>query len=196
MDKFIKILTFVFSLAAIGFSVYAVSNQCSPNIPTTVLSLVAICATLIVGISVVDTFAVHSALRRMEDKMSEQAQRMIALDDLEKEMHKVKRQSNILFHHTWGLICSRNQPFAALAEFWKALELAAKDDDISRAKTCLVNTEEVVEDIIQGKTEHRELDESDRIIIPRKIPADIKESKVYDAFGVKIEDLIKRINKL
>lgn len=196
MDKLIKILTFIFSLAALGLSVYAVSNQCCTNIPATVLSLVGICATMIVGISVVDTFAVHSAFRKMEDRMNEQAERMRTLEDLEGKVRKMRKQSNILFHHTWGLTFSKTQPFAALAEFWKALELAAKEDDISRAKTCLANAEEVVEDIIQQKNEQGKLDESDRIIIPQKIPADIKESKVYDAFGVKIEELIKRINKL
>ena len=68
MSVFIKLLSFLSSFIALCLSVYAVSNQYYVNIPTTVLSLVGICATIIVGISVVDTFAVHPAFHKMEEK--------------------------------------------------------------------------------------------------------------------------------
>lgn len=104
MDVFIKLLSFLFSFIALCLSVYAVSNQYYANIPTTVLSLVGICATIIVGISVVDTFAVHSAFHKMEEKMGELSNRMDKLTELEMEVRKMKKKTNMLFHHTWGLV--------------------------------------------------------------------------------------------
>ena len=60
MEEKIIFLSFAFSLGALGLSAYAFSNQYYADIPTIVLTLVGICATLIVGISV-DAFAVHNA---------------------------------------------------------------------------------------------------------------------------------------
>ncbi len=190
MNTFIKISAFVFSLAALGISAYAVSNQHCENIPTAVLSLVGICATLIVGISVVDTFAVHSALHRMEEKMKEQTDKMKKLDELERKVRNLKKQSNILFHHTWGLAISKDQPFAALEEYWNAFQLAAKEDDISRAKTCLTNAEDVLANIIQRKNENKELDEPNREKLPTSTPPEIMKSKVYVAFEDRIAKFI------
>ena len=66
-----KISSFIFSLIALVLSIYALSSQYYTDITTTVLSLVGISVTLIVGISVVDAFAVHSAFHKMEEKMDE-----------------------------------------------------------------------------------------------------------------------------
>lgn len=192
MDVFIKLLSLLFSFVALCLSVYAVSNQYYANIPTTVLSLVGICATIIVGISVVDTFAVHSAFHKMEEKMGELSKKMEEVEKQEEKIHKMKNQANILFHHTWGLIFREAQPYNALNEFWKAFTLASNDNDITRAKVCLENTENVIEDIMQQKG----TDELDESKISLKITDELKQTSAYIAFENRINELINKTSKL
>ena len=186
MDGFIKLLSFLFSFVALCLSVYAVSNQYYVNIPTTVLSLVGICATIIVGISVVDTFAVHSAFHKMEEKMDELSKKMEEVEKQKEKIRKLRKQANILFHHTWGLVFANNQPYDALNEFWKAFTSAAKDNDVKRAKVCLENTESTIENIMQQK----EMEGLDERKISLLITDELKQTSVYVAFEDRINELL------
>ena len=196
MDKCIKILGFIFSLIALAISAYAVSNQYYADIPTTVLTLVGICATLIVGTAVIDTFAVHSVLHKMEEKMEKQESKLAELEKLQEDIIRMKRQTNILFHHTWGLASADKHPYGALNEFWKAFCLAARDDDIERAKSCLENAEEVAKNIMQRKKEQQEIDISYSDIKDLSYPEELKKSKVYIAFGERIDKLMSFIREM
>ena len=196
MDTCIKILSFVFSLAALGLSAYAASNQYYADIPTTVLSVVGICATLIVGISVVDAFAVHSALHRTEEKMNELSQKMEELALLEGEVCKMRKQTNILFHHTWGLSFKNHQPYLALAEFWKAFELTVVSKDVKRAKSCIINALEVADEIKQRKENGGKLDEPDMSLIPTETPVAMKNTDVYCVYENDIKKLIDTIKSI
>ena len=177
----------LFSFVALCLSVYAVSNQYYADIPTAVLSLVGVCSTLIVGISVVDAFAVHSAFHKMEGKVDELSKKMEELTKQEEKIRKLRKQANILFHHTWGLVYANNQPYDALNEFWKAFTSAAKDNDVKRAKVCLENTESTIEDIMRQK-EMEGLDER-KISLP--ITDELKQTSVYVAFEDRINELLK-----
>ena len=187
-----KISSFIFSLIALVLSIYALSSQYYTDITTTVLSLVGISVTLIVGISVVDTFAVHSAFHKMEEKMGELSKKMEEVEKQEEKIHKMKKQANILFHHTWGLIFREAQPYDALNEFWKSFTLASNDNDIKRAKVCLENTENVIEDIIQQKGTDG-LDESK---ISLKITDELKQTSTYIAFENLINELVNKTSEL
>lgn len=195
MDNYFRVLSFVFSIVALGLSIYAVSNEYYADIPTTVLSLVGICATLIVGVSVVDAISLRSTLKQMDEKMIELNKRIDDLSKVGKKVHKMRKQTNILFHHTWGLSFASHEPYAAFAEFWKAFELAAKEGDVKRAKSCLDNAELTVEDIISRNSNNEELDVPDMERIPDKTPENIKNTKIYYAFADKVDALIIRINQ-
>lgn len=187
-----KISSFIFSLIALGVSIYALSSQYYTDITTTVLSLVGISVTLIVGISVVDAFAVHSAFHKMEEKMGELSNRMDKLTELEMEVRKMKKKTNMLFHHTWGLVLREDQPYDALNEFWRAFEYASKDNDIKRAMVCLENMENVIENIIQQKN----MNSFDEKTIPITISEELKQTSTYIAFEDRINELINKTSKL
>lgn len=191
----ILFLCFVFSLGALCLSAYACSNQYYTDIPNFVLSLVGICATLIVGISVVDIFFVHHMFEKNEKKMKEFGESIAELSKLEGDVRKLRKQSNILFHHTWGLSFSEKQPYAALVEFWEAFQLAVESDDIKRAKSCLENADITVKDIINRKENNKELDTPEKNKLPTVIPDAMKDSIVFIAFKEEIEELIKNIRK-
>ena len=196
MDTCIKVLSVVFSLAALVLSACAASNQGNADIPTTVLSVVGVCATLIVGLSVVDFFAVHSVLHRTEVKMNELTQKMEELTKLEDEVQRMRKQTNILFHHTWGLSFLEHQPYMALAQFWKAFELTVESKDVKRAKSCIINALEVADEIKQRRENGGELDEPDMAEIPTEIPNAIKDTDVYCAYEDDIKKLIDTIKSI
>lgn len=195
MNGIALIMCFSFSLVALGLSIYACSSQYYADIPTSVLSLMGICATLIVGISIVDVFSIHQVLEKNEEKMDEFDKKIVELSKLEDDVRKLRKQSNILFHHTWGLCFSQKQPYAALAEFWKAFQLAANDNDIKRAKSCLENANESVEDIIRRKEKRGELDTPESDNLPISIPVEMTDSSVFIAFKADVNNLIKKTRK-
>lgn len=196
MDRCIKVLSFVFSLTALGLSAYAVSHQYCADIPTTVLTLVGVCATMIVGISVVDAFAVHSALHRTEEKMNELSHKMEELTQLEEKVRKMKKQTNILFNHTWGLTFKEHQPYMALVHFWRAFCLAAERKDVKRAKSCVSNALETAYEIKQRKENGGELDLPDMEKLPTEIPQTMKGADVYYAYEDDIKELIDTIKSI
>lgn len=202
MDTYFKISVFLFSLIALVFSCYAISNQYYADIPAFVLSLVGICATLIVGVSVVDTIAVHKLedklsiqSNEMNNKLNELSKKLEEISTLEDKLRKMKKQTNILFHHTWGLAYSNSQPYDALSEFLKALNITVEIGDIKRAKTCITNAEFAVEEIAKRGVEDNSDINSDIIIPHAFFEKNIKESKVYVAFGERIEKLIYKIQQ-
>ena len=195
MKRIINILSFAFSLLAFASSAYAISSHPGTNIPSFVLSLVGICATLIVGISVVDTFVLRNALNKVDEKMEEQTKRMEELSTLEKEFRQTKRQINVLFHHTWGLALTDKQPYAAFQEFWRGFTLSAQQNDIKRAQSCLSNAEILVEDIVRRKQEGQVLDTPCMTMLDMVISDNLKSSQVYTAFGDRVERLLEELKR-
>ena len=108
----------------------------------------------------------------------------------------MKKQSNILFHYTWGLTYCKEEPVAAFQEFWKALELTMKVDDIKRAKSCLQQAELLIDDIISNDSinANEELELLSVEFGTKIMSQNLKDTNVYHAFGDRIEKLIVRIN--
>ena len=183
-------------LSILGLSAYAFSNQYYADIPTTVLTLVGICATLIVGISVVDVFAVHSSLHKTEEKIDELSRKIEEFQKIEERVRKMKKQTNILFNHTWGLSFTQHQPYMSLAYFWKAFSLAVESKDVMRAKSCIRNAIEVANDIKQRKENGSELDESDMERIPTEVPQAMKGTDVYCAYESDVKELMDIIKTI
>lgn len=181
-----KEYSLILSLVALALSFVAITGiHCfEMNASEAVLTIVGICTTLIVGVSVVDAIAV----RRLERKIEE-------LDKLEKKVRKQTKQSNILFHHTWGIQHWKEQPYTALYDFWRAFSIAAETDDIKRAKSCLANMEELSSEICGKLHSGKAISKEDIERVPREVPKSMKDSKVYCAFDIRINKLIEKINK-
>lgn len=179
-----KIASLFFALIALAFSALALFGKlCLIDLPNAVLSLIGICCTLMVGISVVDAISV----RKLERKINE-------LDKLKKKVDKMLNQSNILFHYTWGVQNEKDYPYAALNEFWKGICIAAKYDDVKRAKSCLENAEQLLDGICTKQESKDMLSKKGVDLLPREVPKEVEESKVYDAFEDRINALIEIIN--
>lgn len=187
----------VLSLIAFALSILAFfTGGVSASLESGALTLISICATLVVGVSFVNVFEVHSVLRRMEDKMAKYESELEELEKLQCKVDKMRRKSNILFHHTWGLAFIDKQPYDALKEFWCAFLLAAKEDDIKRAKSCLENAKMVAEEIKEMGNNQTEVRDSSDNIGRFQISEELRKSKVYFAYSDKIEELLDIIRMI
>ncbi len=180
-----KECSIILSLVALALSFVAITGiHCfEMNVSDSVLTIIGVCTTLIVGVSVVDAITV----RRLERKIEE-------LDKLEKKVRKQTKQSNILFHYTWGMQHWKEHPYTALCDFWKGFTIAAETDDIKRAKSCLANMEALSSEICGMLHSGETISIEDFERVPREVPQSMKDSKVYCAFDTQINALIEKIN--
>lgn len=192
-----RLLSLLLSWTAIIFSIVALVGKAPATAEDSALTIVSICVTLIVGVSVVDAIAVHDILGKYNSKMDAMTERLNELSSLDEQLHKTKRQTNLLLHFTWGLFFSDKQPYMAIAEYWKAIEYAASDNDLKRAKSCINNLEEVVRYVLEEPKQNSDnSNEEDLNDIPKEVPKGMRESNVYIAFAENIDKLISQINQI
>lgn len=191
-----KEVYFFIALIAFALSVMSIfGNHCKLSSGSAV-AIIAVCTTMIVGMSIIDTLALRNALERIDSKIELLNSRINELNLLEEKVCKLRRQCNILFHHSWGLSYLNSQPYDALCEFWKALELCARENDIRRGKSCLQNIEIALNTIINNTAQHIEWKDKKDMSSPFSVSKEMKESSIYVAYCEKIEELIDKINKL
>ena len=191
---------FSFMVAFIAFLLSILALFCKGfcfDASSVVLTLIGSCTTLIVGVSVIDSLTLRRTLRDVDEKMkylTEKVEKEVEkAEDLEKHVERLKKQCNILFHHTWGLSFCKSDPYQALLEFWTALRKTIEDNDIKRAKSCLTNAEMLLDEIINNNQKNISLEYDALKDIPSKVPQDMTNKDVYIAFKDRIDELLKRI---
>lgn len=181
-----RVVSLLLSIVALAISVLAFFSKCCyGGIPNGVLSLISICCTLIVGLSVADAIAV----RRLERKVHE-------IDKLQIKVDRMLKQSNILFHYTWGFQQKDLEPVSALNEFWEGFCIAAKTDDIKRGKSCLDAAETIVNDILSEKYSVNDLNYNNLSRKPWQITDEVKKTNLYCAFEDKVNTLMEKIDSM
>lgn len=191
MEK--NIISLLVSISALAISIIALSGKISFfPLPDIILTLVGICATIIVGVSVYDKIAIHSALKLYDTKLQELSEEMDKMSKLEQEMQRTKTSANILFHFTWGLVYRHQDSFEALEQFWRALLLSANSGDIARAKYSLNYAEQLVQEMASQEIPPK----PKSFKIPAEVPETIIKSDVYCAFESRISKLLEDIHQL
>lgn len=185
----------IISLVALTLSIVAIFgiHKNVESISDLVLTLLGVCATMIVGVSVMDAIAIRGLIEKEEMKMQELSDRIEELSKLKEKVERTRIQTNILFHHTWGIQQWEKQPYTALAEFWRGFEFAVKSEDCSRAMSCLTNAEDITKDIIDKLQRQEDISNADFDRLPQSIPNKVKKAKVYCAFQDRTENLLKQI---
>ena len=122
----IQLFSLLCSWSAIIFSIVLLVGKAPMSAEGNVLTIVSICVTLIVGVSVVDSLAVHrhgEQLGLLEHKMEE-------VEQLKKDMADAKERDDMLrmaTYMSWGLALLREEPLAAFEQFQKMLTSALDD---------------------------------------------------------------------
>lgn len=132
----IKLTFFMLMLLAFAFGLLSSVVVGKSSIPESVLALVGVCATFIVGIHVVDAIK----LRELESKIN-------IFNSMQNEIKDMRRNANVALHISWAMSYWNRKPKSACVELWKAFRLALENEDVLRANTCL----ELLEKFIKEK---------------------------------------------
>lgn len=159
-------------------------------IPEVVLTLIGICTTLIVGVSVVDALALRSIHQKL-DEIKKIEQRIEATNE---RISLMRDHSNMCFHLTWGVAILSWQPHTAIKECWESIRIAMSLDDPQKVHACVDKTEKIVK-MIKKEPELRNLYRC-TAGVPKEIDAGMKESKLYSTYREKLENIIKEVNSM
>jgi hypothetical protein len=170
----IALIALVLAIVAILLMLFS-KSQCT-GIQGGSLTLISICATFVVGLGFINAFTVF----RLEKKIAD-------IEPMCDELKGLKKQANILFHYSWGLAYINNQPYAAISEFWTGFLKAIKNDDASRAYSCICCIQGVIDNVIKDTNT---LNKDGIENLPTEVPSDISNSKMYKIFKDKVESIM------
>lgn len=178
-----KVLNFIISIIALIMATIAldaiyfesVSKTCATTLDAT-LAIIAICTTLIVGTSVVDSIKMN----QMDAKIKE-------LESDAGLLKKKEKEIEVAVYISFGMALLNLQPKSAFNYFQKALVVAFKNENVNwigYSIQCLENIPRLskVRDGNCNKTAHYD------------IPDDITKSSIYHTFKKRIENVYKEIN--
>lgn len=145
-----KLISLLLSMVAIIISIV-----CKWFIPMAVtdgaLTLISICVTLIVGLSVVDSLAVYNMHKRIE-KLTEKQKELEAQEcRLKEAIAEQAVTSFVSTHVSWGLTFINMQPYTSFRYFVKGLEKALENNYTKGMRNCLNCMEQVPKVIKQNK---------------------------------------------
>ena len=176
----------IFSLFSLAFSMLAFfSSSVSTSLENGTLAAIAICATLIVGASVVDVVRLNEIEKRLK-----------TLDETEKRIESLRIHSNIAMHMSWGFAHLNNMPFTAFLEFEKAYKFALKAKDLTWIDVSLQCMEEVVriKKDYEKRINKREIESIKKL--KNIVPDDIQKCNGYRAFKKRTEKIYSDLESL
>jgi len=167
-----KSYAIVFSLIAFALSVMAFfACGVSASVENGALALIGICATLIVGISIVNEVRMHE----LEKKFKK-------IEEVEKNLEYLRVHSNIAMRMSWGFAYMSKMPCTAFLEFENAYKRALKSNDMHWIDATLQCMEEIVKIKKSEKSRIEEREALSKRKIKAEVPDEIQEIKAYKAF--------------
>lgn len=167
------------SLIALALAIMSLYGSRIALSADSALAVVAVCTTMIVGVSVLDRMAIHDMEKRLDN-----------LNGIEKEIEDMKINANIANHVAFGLAFFAWKPENTIKEIYKAIEIAMKADDAKRTHTCVKNLQAIINILNKRKVSN---EEKEKI---RDCNLDICETDLYPVFKDAIDKLYKSIEDL
>ena len=189
-----KDCSIVFSLVALTLSIVALFgvHQNIVCIPELVLTLLGVCATFIVGVSVVSTIELHEVTRRLKEIVKIKKE----TDEAKTQMEDMRLHANIALHVSYGLASWSWQPKTAITECLKALDIAVQLDDCVRTNVCVSVLDAVLREICKDDKLRSRLKGKQEDDIPNDIPEWYKDHAPYKAMKDKIEEVFESIKSV
>ncbi len=188
-----KTISLLFSWTAIILSIVALVGKTAVTAEGGVLTIVSICVTLIVGVSVVDSLTVHNIQKRI-DKLSEEIKKIEEKEkDLENEREKQKASLYISNQVSWGMATLNGLPYTSFRYFVKGLEKSLEANNQKGINSCLKCMEQVPKVIERMKKKGEECDDAGK---KKELPAIsdiVKELEVYKLVKSRIEKIFEQM---
>ena len=143
------------------------------------MAVVAICTTMIVGVSVLDRMTIHDIEKRLDE-----------LKDVEKHLDDFKTNMNIIHHVDLGLAFFTWKPDSTIKEVYKAIEIAMKANDAKRTHACVENLQKLVNILNEIKVSN----DGKKKMMEYKM--DIRDTELYPVFKDQLDKIFKSIEKL
>lgn len=157
-----------------------------PDATGRALTIVSICVTLIVGVSVVDSLTVLNLQKQIEKL----AEKQLELQEIKNTHNKrIEEQENLLYisnQLSWGLALINWQPFSSFRYLVKGLEKSLEINHLKGIHSCLMCMENVPKIIKTGKEDFN--DDAKKKGIP-KISDEIKSLDSYKLIKIKVDKI-------
>lgn len=196
----IQLISLLLSWTAIIFSIVALVGKAPAAAGDGALTIVSICVTLIVGVSVVDSLVVQKhgeKLRQLEKQIMELKTQKEELRKSQSETTENAYQVKMGVYVAWGLAMFQMEPISAFEQFQKVLKLALVDnkyvEDASKAVEFMEQLVPRIEEYIVKNDSYKQLL---KIKIPDRTPEEIKVLSCYATFKDRIDGIYQKIADL
>ena len=143
------------------------------------LAVVAVCTTMIVGVSVLDRMTIHDLEKRLNN-----------LEKTEKKLEEIKTNVNIANHVAFGLAFLSWKPESTIKEFYRAIEIAMRAGDVKRTHACVKNLKRLIDMLNEkGVTETEKEKMKDNKI-------DINDTDLYPVFKNQLSEIFKSLGNI
>lgn len=196
-----KIASLLISWTAIIFSIVALVGWAPSTAENGALTIVSICVTLIVGVSVIDSLTVYQLNRKLNELESQMRDLKTLKEEIvnnRKDADEKLTRAEQGIYMSWGLSLFKIEPIAAFEQFQKAFKLALEEQKyMDVAKKAIEFMEQVVLEIeAQIKKDKKAYGTILNLRIPNDVPEDIKVLPYYHLFEARIERIYKAIAAL
>lgn len=196
-----KECSLIISLVALTLSFVAIFgiHKNIVSFPDLVLTLLGVCATIIVGVSVISALELLHVTRKLKEidqirkDIEATNQRM---GETKQHMDAMRNHANLALHISVGLALMEWQPAVTISECLKGFCIAMRENDASRANTCLDTLEKVLGRFKKDGEIINTLKKSNTDKIPKEIPEEYKKSQLYKVFKKRLESVFEDINAL
>lgn len=189
-----KECSLIISFVALILSIVAILgiHKNIVSIPDLVLTLLGVCATIIVGVSVISALE----LLHLTRKLKEIDQIQTELKHTKAKMESMRSKANLVMHIACGLALKDWQPSTTITECLKGFGIAMQVEDAPNAHFCLDTLEKVIRRFQNDEMILNSLKESNTDKVPKEIPEEYKKLKLYKVFEKRLESVFKEIENL
>ena len=187
-----KECSLIISLVALTLSIVAIFgiHQNIVSLPDLVLTLLGVCATIIVGVSVISALELLQVTRKLKEIDQIQSE----VNHAKTKMESMRNKANMVMHVACGLALKDWQPSTTIAECLKGFDIAIHSNDAPNAHFCLDTLEKVIRRFQNDETILNSLNERNMDKIPKGIPEEYKKLKLYKVFEKQLENVFKDID--
>lgn len=189
-----KECSLIISLVALTLSVVAIFgiHKNIVSFPDLVLTLLGVCATIIVGISVISAVELLHITRKMKEIDQIQSE----LKHAKAKMESMRSKAYLVMHIACGLALKDWQPSTTITECLKGFGIAMQVEDAPNAHFCLDTLEKVIRRFQNDEMILNNLKEGNTYKVPKEIPEEYKKLKLYKVFEKRLESVFEEINVL
>lgn len=184
-----RTISLILSIAAISFSIVALMGHCATTTADGALTIITICVTIIVGVSVIDTLTIHN----LEKKIEKLTEKQVEFEAKEKSLNSMMVDQKINTNISLGVGLVNWLPFTSFSYFVKGLEKALETNNTNGISNCLLCMENVPKVIKRSNIKDFD-DKAKKKGIPQ-ISEESRRMEAYKLIYSRVEKVFTEMNQ-